>query len=167
MISYDCHKCDGLGTLKHFSHVQSGICYDCNGTGKLSAVADVDGPELSWVEYHIGGEDTAFYLEWNDTRFAYNCAVDCIGDTGGLSFKLSNFRADTLQEAKQLVEKKGGTFFTQWIRIIEFASICYLLGDAGIERGRSAVVREHGDDWLKKYNSAVTKLQDIHTKAPV
>ena len=28
-----CDKCGGLGFLSHFAHVESGLCFKCNGTG--------------------------------------------------------------------------------------------------------------------------------------
>ena len=29
-----CNKCDGVGTIRAFRHVQAGVCFDCKGRGK-------------------------------------------------------------------------------------------------------------------------------------
>lgn len=32
----DCFKCLGRGVFENLAHVQSGVCFACNGTGKLA-----------------------------------------------------------------------------------------------------------------------------------
>lgn len=31
---YVCWKCDGKGVIREYGHVQAGVCFACNGTGK-------------------------------------------------------------------------------------------------------------------------------------
>jgi DnaJ-class molecular chaperone len=31
-----CPKCQGSGVITNFSHVNNGVCFSCNGTGKSS-----------------------------------------------------------------------------------------------------------------------------------
>jgi hypothetical protein len=32
-VTKECNKCGGEGKLFNFSHVKSGVCFSCNGTG--------------------------------------------------------------------------------------------------------------------------------------
>ena len=31
---YVCWKCDGKGYIREYGHVEGGVCFNCNGTGK-------------------------------------------------------------------------------------------------------------------------------------
>jgi len=44
-----CQKCNGRGTIGHYSHVEAGICFACNGTGEVARVkkSAVKIPEIS------------------------------------------------------------------------------------------------------------------------
>jgi DnaJ-class molecular chaperone len=33
---YNCPKCDGHGQIRAFSNVAGGVCFKCNGNGKLA-----------------------------------------------------------------------------------------------------------------------------------
>lgn len=37
MAQVTCPKCSGTGIVERFGHVKGGVCFDCNGTGKLTA----------------------------------------------------------------------------------------------------------------------------------
>lgn len=34
-----CPKCSGSGIVQRFGHVKNGVCFDCNGTGRIAAYA--------------------------------------------------------------------------------------------------------------------------------
>ena len=35
----NCHKCSGTGTVERFLDYEGGVCFDCNGTGKIAHIA--------------------------------------------------------------------------------------------------------------------------------
>ena len=35
----NCHKCSGTGTVERFLDHEGGVCFDCNGTGRIAHVA--------------------------------------------------------------------------------------------------------------------------------
>lgn len=35
MTKVKCNNCNGTGRLAHFAHLDNGICYACEGTGKV------------------------------------------------------------------------------------------------------------------------------------
>src|SRR5690606_16423315 len=35
----NCHKCSGTGTVERFLDYEGGICFDCNGTGRIAHVS--------------------------------------------------------------------------------------------------------------------------------
>jgi hypothetical protein len=66
-----CGKCDGLGIIRAFAHLDNGRCYACQGAGtlELSAApmsaarkADLDGEIMSYIEFANTDNSTAYEL---------------------------------------------------------------------------------------------------------
>lgn len=34
----ECHKCQGAGEIAHYRNIDNGVCYACEGTGKVKAL---------------------------------------------------------------------------------------------------------------------------------
>jgi DnaJ-class molecular chaperone len=47
-----CTNCSGTGRVNHFAHIDNGICYACNGTGKVKANAENAGTNMN-AAHHI------------------------------------------------------------------------------------------------------------------
>ncbi len=165
MNTYKCQNCNGTGKLSQFQHVHQGICFVCNGTGKIQSTDKINGPKLAWVEYHVGAGEYAKYLEWCLEATGHIFTVDAINDYTGLKHELRSERANTLAQAATWLKESNGTYEAQWFALVKFASVCFLLGQVGIERGRAAVKRERGEEWLPKYEKAILELQQRHGEA--
>lgn len=53
MKKYDCDRCSN-GIIERYMHIDNGICYKCNGTGKLNYNPIIYGMEqnnLEWNDY--------------------------------------------------------------------------------------------------------------------
>ena len=48
-----CGKCDGTGRLPHYGHIASGVCFDCQGSGKVSWKDRTDGTVKTSLEVFI------------------------------------------------------------------------------------------------------------------
>lgn len=61
MNTNKCGTCDGSGYLRHFAHVDGGICYTCDGTGEIE-ISDPPPPVVeTWtpgasLDLRIDGE---------------------------------------------------------------------------------------------------------------
>jgi hypothetical protein len=51
-IRITCDKCNGRGVLSYHAHVDNGVCYPCNGTGKVWARKNDRKPTFEWNEFH-------------------------------------------------------------------------------------------------------------------
>ena len=48
-----CGKCDGKGVLSYYGHIANGVCFDCQGTGKISWKDRTDGTVKTSLEVFI------------------------------------------------------------------------------------------------------------------
>lgn len=72
-----CPRCNGQKTFKHYGHIKSGICFKCNGTGKVK-VSKSRKPSKEQIERETQREikaddnarkqQVAFELYKNDSR---------------------------------------------------------------------------------------------------
>lgn len=49
-LIHACDRCDGVGRLPHYGHVASGVCFACQGSGKLSQRVRTDGTVKTSLE---------------------------------------------------------------------------------------------------------------------
>jgi hypothetical protein len=47
-----CTNCSGTGRVNHFAHIDNGICYACDGTGKAKASAASASDDMS-AAHHL------------------------------------------------------------------------------------------------------------------
>lgn len=56
-FKYACHRCSGSGYLPQYSHIQSGVCFACNGQGKYVNEAhkkEFGSRSNSWYHINLG-----------------------------------------------------------------------------------------------------------------
>ena len=51
----NCAKCNGTGRLGHYGHIANGVCFDCQGTGKVSWQDRTDGTIKTSLEVFMRG----------------------------------------------------------------------------------------------------------------
>jgi RecJ-like exonuclease len=54
MEMFTCQKCEGHGKIGAYSHVMAGVCFKCNGTGKVSQKPSAKSQK--WVCIYAGQE---------------------------------------------------------------------------------------------------------------
>ena len=49
-LSATCDRCDGTGRVPHYGHIANGICFQCQGSGKVSFRVRTDGTAKTSLE---------------------------------------------------------------------------------------------------------------------
>jgi len=89
----ECFKCLGSGHFRTFSHIAGGKCFQCNGTGKSSAVRKVLAPAAAMPEVRTQGELRSMILA---------------GEFAGMTFR-------EIHACKMLASADGG-LWSEWVR---------------------------------------------------
>jgi hypothetical protein len=80
MATYDCPKCNGIGAISAFAHIENGTCFFCGGEGKVSflpARKQKENPEH--IPHIIPEKDRATEKQWDylDTLTGGNSDMAC------------------------------------------------------------------------------------------
>ena len=57
-----CKRCDGDKYLQHFSHVQGGVCFRCNGRGVEPGGSPRTSPLPTYAQFYVGSEKGNMYI---------------------------------------------------------------------------------------------------------
>ena len=65
-----CTKCRGAKIIPEFSHIQGGVCYQCNGTGQMSDVQNHEQPQVcddifTLIRFIDGIAEVIQFFVWN------------------------------------------------------------------------------------------------------
>jgi hypothetical protein len=58
--NHPCYACGGTGTLPHYSHISDGVCFACQGSGRIQDLKAFNGPN-SEVCLRVATLDGAFW----------------------------------------------------------------------------------------------------------